>query len=230
MSTIKQSLVLCQLLMGTALAHAQNAPAPAPVPAAETSIPGASKQSKAAAAPAAKPAAVTPAPAPAKPAVAAPAAAKPAAPATPPVKPEEAKKAPIVAPAPAAPPAETAKAAPESSKKESVPPKKPDASPVCSVAEFRALAMETRDGELRRSKVLEWVKQKGKFCSAEKLLAIRNNRSQWMGQADSTIIAGAIDGLLEVYAEGNPSVLNYLYGTQPPAPKPPEEKKSAPPK
>jgi len=87
--------------------------------------------------------------------------------------------------------------------------------------------METHDVVTRRAKALDWLAKKGKQCSPEKLVAIRNNRPQWMGHADSTVVAAAVDSLLEASIEGNPKVLNLLYGTQPPPPKPPEEKKPA---
>ena len=105
--------------------------------------------------------------------------------------------------------------------------KKPLTTPPCLIAEFRAIGMETNDVVERRAKALDWIARKGKQCSPEKLVAIRNNRPQWMGHADSTVVAAAIDSLLESSIEGNPKVLNLLYGTQPPPPKPPEEKKPA---
>lgn len=105
--------------------------------------------------------------------------------------------------------------------------KKPLTTPPCPIAEFRAIGMETSDVIERRTKALDWLAKKGKQCSPEKLVAIRNNRPQWMGHADSTVVAAAVDALLESSIEGNPAVLNLLYGTQPPPPKPPEEKKPA---
>lgn len=105
--------------------------------------------------------------------------------------------------------------------------KKPLTTPPCPIAEFRAIGMETSDVIERRAKALDWLAKKGKQCSPEKLVAIRNNRPQWMGHADSTLVAAAVDALLESSIEGNPAVLNLLYGTQPPPPKPPEEKKPA---
>lgn len=105
--------------------------------------------------------------------------------------------------------------------------KKPLTIPPCPIAEFRAIGMETNDVVERRAKALDWLAKKGKQCSPEKLVAIRNNRPQWMGHADSTVVAAAVDALLESSIEGNPKVLNLLYGTQPPPPKPPEEKKPA---
>jgi hypothetical protein len=122
------------------------------------------------------------------------------------------------------PAAAQAKAA-DASKKEVTEIKKPLTTPPCPIAEFRAIGMETHDVVARRAKALDWLAKKGKQCSPEKLVAIRNNRPQWMGHADSTVVAAAVDSLLEASIEGNPKVLNLLYGTQPPPPKPPEEKK-----
>jgi hypothetical protein len=98
--------------------------------------------------------------------------------------------------------------------------------PNCSVADFRALGMETSNVEQRRAKALTWLAKHGKQCSAEKLVAIRNNRAQWMGTADSNVVAGVVDTLLEQSAEGNPEVINMLYGTAKPPPKPPEDGKT----
>ena len=99
--------------------------------------------------------------------------------------------------------------------------------PVCMVAEFRAIGMDTSDIQLRRSKALAWIKKKGKDCTAEQLLVMRNNRSQWLGTADSASVAASIDGLLEAFAVTNREVSILLYGTPPPPPKPPEDKNKA---
>ena len=128
---------------------------------------------------------------------------------------------------PAKEPAATAAKAAEASKNTIAEIKKPLTIPPCPIAEFRAIGMETSDVVARRAKALDWLARKGKQCSPEKLVAIRNNRPQWMGHADSTVVAAAVDSLLESSIEGNPQVLNLLYGTQPPPPKPPEEKKPA---
>ena len=87
--------------------------------------------------------------------------------------------------------------------------------------------METADGDLRRSKALKWLKKNGHGCSPQKLVAIRNNRSQWMGSADSTVVAAAVDSLVEEVTEGSPDAINLLYGTAPPPPKPTDDKKES---
>jgi hypothetical protein len=56
-------------------------------------------------------------------------------------------------------------------------------------------------------------------------LMIRNNRSQWMGTADSARLASVVDSLLEAIAAENPRVAALLYGTPPPPPPPGGEDK-----
>ncbi len=214
MLIMKNAALAVMLLSASAVVPAQNTPAPAAAAPAAATTPA--KPVEAAKAP------VTPKPVePAKAAPAAtpsavPAAGKPAAD-TAKTPPKEAAKEPVAVPAK---PADTNKAVVAEIKK-------PLTTPPCPIAEFRAIGMETNDVIERRAKALDWLAKKGKQCSPEKLVAIRNNRPQWMGHADSTIVAAAVDALLESSIEGNPSVLNLLYGTQPPPPKPPEEKKPA---
>ncbi len=183
----------------------------------QTAIPGArptpntSATGKAAApAPAATPAPSTAVPATAAPQAAAPAAEPPKAdpgPAPTPPKPGKKGKEPEPPPPPPKPQG----------------PLKP---PGCAVAEFRAIGIDNTDEQARRSKATEWLKKKGPNCSAEQLIVIRNNRSQWLGNADSATVASLVDGLLESFAETNPAVSILLYGTPPPPPKP-DDKKAA---
>jgi hypothetical protein len=102
--------------------------------------------------------------------------------------------------------------------------------PSCAVAEFRAIGIDTTDEQTRRTKAAAWLKRKAKDCTAEQLIVIRNNRSQWLGSADSAELAAAIDGLLEAFAETNREVSLLLYGTPPPPPAPPDDKNKAAPK
>ena len=67
---------------------------------------------------------------------------------------------------------------------------------------------------------MAWLRKKAKQCTPEQLLVMRNNRSQWMGTADSGQVAAEIDGLLEGFAMTNPAVAALLYGTPPPPPAP----------
>lgn len=214
MLNMKSNALLVLLMTVSAAVLAQNAPAPAPAAAAASTT---AKPVEAA-----KPA-VT-----AKPVEAAKAAAAPAAPAaTKPVA-DSAKAPPKeIAKEPAAEPVAATTKPADKNKPVIAEVKKPLTTPPCPIAEFRAIGMETGDAVERRAKALDWLAKKGKQCSPEKLVAIRNNRPQWMGHADSTVVAAAVDTLLESSIEGNPAVLNLLYGTQPPPPKPPEEKKPA---
>jgi hypothetical protein len=166
---------------------------------------------------------------------AAPAAAAPSTP-TPTVAPAQQPSQPTAAP-PASPPrAEPAPSAPPKKPggkgKEEPPPPPPKREgpikpPACAVAEFRAIGMDNTDEQTRRTKATAWLKKKAPICSAEQLIVIRNNRSQWLGAADSAALAAMVDGLLESFAETNPEVAILLYGTPPPPPKPPEDKKKA---
>jgi len=106
------------------------------------------------------------------------------------------------------------------------PPKKPTMKAPCPIAAFRVIGMETSDAETRREKALKWLAKNGPDCAPEKLVALRNNRAQWMGAADSTEVAGAIDLLIESITDGNPDGINLLYGTAPPPPKPTDDKKT----
>ena len=90
--------------------------------------------------------------------------------------------------------------------------------PPCVVAEFRALGIDVHDPAKRRTQAMAWLKKRAKNCSVDQLLMIRNNRSQWMGTADSATMAAEVDALLEVFAADNPQVAALLYGTvQPPS-------------
>jgi hypothetical protein len=108
------------------------------------------------------------------------------------------------------------------------PPKKPSMKTPCPIGAFRVIGMETIDAEARREKALKWLAKHGPDCAPEKLVALRNNRAQWMGAADSTEVAGAIDTLIESSTDGNPDGINLLYGTAPPPPKPADDKKGPP--
>jgi len=108
------------------------------------------------------------------------------------------------------------------------PPKKPSLKTPCPIGAFRVIGMETTDAEARREKALKWLAKNGPDCAPEKLVALRNNRAQWMGAADSTEVAGAIDTLIESITDGNPDGINLLYGTAPPPPKPTDDKKGPP--
>jgi hypothetical protein len=91
--------------------------------------------------------------------------------------------------------------------------------PNCLVSEFRALALssiETKRAEAAKG----WILNKGKDCSLDRLVILRNNRNQWLGHADSAELAGEIDKLIELAAKDTPDVVKGLY-TSPEPPKPP---------
>ncbi len=98
----------------------------------------------------------------------------------------------------------------------------------CVVADFRAIGIDTSNAEERRKQAFAWLKKYGKSCTAEQLIVMRNNRHQWMGNADNAALAARIDGLLEVFAETNKDIAVLLYGTPPAPPPPPGDKKDAP--
>ncbi len=204
------------------MANAQNAPAPG-----TTAIPAARPApGNAGTTPQTKPAA--PAPQPAATAPKAPDAAKSPTPANKAAdtKPATATAAPSAqAPAGDPEPEKTGEAAPAES------PKKKAAAepPPCIVADFRAIGIDTQDAEKRRAKALAWINRRGKQCTPQQLLVIRNNRAQWLGAGDSAAAAASIDSLLEVFAATNPDIAMLLYGTPPPPPPPPDPKAKKPP-
>lgn len=124
---------------------------------------------------------------------------------------------------PPAAPGATPAAATKTADAEAEKPAKPEGPP-CVVAEFRAIGMGTQDVTKRRTQAQTWLKQRAKQCSVEQLLMIRNNRSQWMGTADSAGLAVTVDSLLEALAVENPRVAALLYGTPPPPAREDEKK------
>ncbi len=136
--------------------------------------------------------------------------------------------APPATPAPKADVPAAAAATPEAPTEPETPSKKKGREPPpCVVADFRAIGIDVQDAEERRRRALAWIRQRGKQCSAQQLLVMRNNRAQWMGTADSGAVAAAIDSLLEKFAETNPDIAILLYGTPPPPP-PPDDKNKKP--
>jgi hypothetical protein len=119
-------------------------------------------------------------------------------------------------------------------KKEEPPPPEPPVKPgtlaplECVVADFRALGIDTNDSRERRTKALAWLKKYGKSCTAEQLVAMRNNRAAWLGTADNAELAARIDGLLEVFAATNREIAVLLYGTPPVTTKPAGDKTKGP--
>lgn len=211
-------LAVAGLTLTLQAALAQNAPAPAP---ANTAIPAARPATGNATPAQAKPNTAAPQPATAAPKTAEPSKTPPAAT----TKPAEAK--------PAATPAATDQGKSAETKSEAAPeatPKKKAGAepPPCIVADFRAIGIDTQDAEKRRARALNWIARRGKQCTAQQLLVMRNNRSQWLGTGDSGAVAASIDALLEGFAETNPDIALLLYGTPPPPPPPDPKDKKAP--
>ncbi len=220
MQTLVQNVWLLGmgLLLSLGTTHAQNAPAPE-----TTSIP------------AARPAPGTAATTQAKPAASAPKAAETAKTPPPANKAVDAKPATKPAPAPVQAQAPAAEAAADQEKKAEatpteIPKKKTGAEPPpCIVADFRAIGIDTQDAEKRRAQAMAWINRRGKQCTPQQLLVMRNNRAQWLGTGDSAAAAAAIDSLLEGFAATNPDIALLLYGTPPPPPPPPDPKAKKPP-
>lgn len=212
------------LILGTAFA--QNAPAPTPAPS-NTAIPAARPAPGNATTPAqAKPNTAAPQPSAPAPKTAEPPKAPPAAATKPEAKPAAA--APVASP-PATADQEKSTDAKSEAAPETTPKKKAGAAPPpCIVADFRAIGIDTQDAEKRRARALNWIAQRGKQCTAQQLLVMRNNRSQWLGTGDSGAVAASIDALLEGFAETNPDIALLLYGTPPPPPPPDPKDKKAP--
>jgi hypothetical protein len=99
----------------------------------------------------------------------------------------------------------------------------PDAKPPnCLVSEFRSLALST--SELKRAQQARaWILEKGKHCSLDRLVTLRNNRNQWLGHADSAELAGEIDRLIELAAKDEPEVIKGLYTSPAPPAQPKAE-------
>lgn len=220
MQTLVQNVWLLGmgLLLSLGTTHAQNAPAPE-----TTSIP------------AARPAPGTAATTQAKPPASAPKAAETAKTPPPANKAVDAKPATKPAPAPVQAQAPAAEAAADQEKKAEatpteIPKKKTGAEPPpCIVADFRAIGIDTQDAEKRRAQAMAWINRRGKQCTPQQLLVMRNNRAQWLGTGDSAAAAAAIDSLLEGFAATNPDIALLLYGTPPPPPPPPDPKAKKPP-
>lgn len=135
---------------------------------------------------------------------------------------------PAATPKPLSPSAAPEQAGSDDTSPEASPKKKVGAEPPpCIVADFRAIGIDTQDAGKRRTRALNWIGQRGKQCTAQQLLVMRNNRSQWLGTGDSGAVAASIDALLEGFAVDNPDIALLLYGTPPPPPPPnPKDKKA----
>ena len=223
-------LTVAGLSLMLQVTFAQNAPAPAPgtnaanvanTTNATTAIPAA----RPATGNATTPAQAKPNTAAAQPTTAAPKTAEP--PKAPPAAAsKDAKSAATPSPTPPAAAAQDKPADAASDPMPEAPPKKKASAepPPCIVADFRAIGVDTQDAEKRRARALNWIARRGKQCTPQQLLVMRNNRSQWLGTGDSGAVAASIDALLEEFAATNPDIALLLYGTPPPPPPPPDPK------
>ncbi len=73
----------------------------------------------------------------------------------------------------------------------------PPPKPVCLVADFRALALQTHDPRERAKETGDWLRANGSACTAAQLGTLASNRAAWLGNADSPGLMGMIDGMLE---------------------------------
>lgn len=73
----------------------------------------------------------------------------------------------------------------------------PPPKPVCLVADFRSLALQTHDPRERAAQTRDWLRANGSACTAAQLGTLASNRAAWLGNADSPAVMGMIDGMIE---------------------------------
>lgn len=73
----------------------------------------------------------------------------------------------------------------------------PPPKPVCLVADFRTLALDTHDPRERFTKVRDWLRANGSACTAAQLGVLASNRAAWLGNADTPALMGMVDGMIE---------------------------------
>jgi hypothetical protein len=88
------------------------------------------------------------------------------------------------------------------------------AKPTCLVAEFRSVALQTHDPRERASKATEWLNRYGPSCSETQMKMIASNRGAWLGHADTVMVSGAIDGLIEGKIAGNADQMAQAYNSK----------------
>jgi hypothetical protein len=91
----------------------------------------------------------------------------------------------------------------------------------CSVAEFRALALDTHDSRLREDRANRWLDENLKACNLAQLRALGSNRGAWLGVADTATLAGRIDGAIERRVRENPDEVKALFSPAPAQEAPP---------
>ncbi len=83
----------------------------------------------------------------------------------------------------------------------------------CSISEFRTLALSTQDAQERSEVLTQWLKTNAGVCSTYQILLLNNNRSQWMGTADTAKVAGLFDQIIEAKLKHDPQALKNMYGS-----------------
>ena len=83
----------------------------------------------------------------------------------------------------------------------------------CSISEFRTLALTTSDAQERSEVLTQWLKTNAGVCSTYQILLLNNNRSQWMGTADTAKVAGLFDQIIEAKLKHDPQALKNMYGS-----------------
>jgi hypothetical protein len=84
----------------------------------------------------------------------------------------------------------------------------------CSISEFRTLALTTQDAQERGEVLTRWLKANAGACSTYQILLLNNNRSQWMGTADTAKVAGLFDQIIESKLRNDPQALKSMYGPE----------------
>ena len=84
----------------------------------------------------------------------------------------------------------------------------------CSISEFRTLALTTHDAQERGDVLTHWLKTNAGACSTYQILLLSNNRSQWMGTADTAKVAGLFDQIIESKLKNDPQALKSMYGSE----------------
>lgn len=92
--------------------------------------------------------------------------------------------------------------------------------PACLVSEFRAMALGTHDLTERSKLAAQWLDRNLSGCGEDQLRLLSNNRTLWMGNADSTPLMSRIDVALERALQGKPEQTARIFGATPAPPRP----------
>ena len=67
----------------------------------------------------------------------------------------------------------------------------------CSVPEFKSIALTESTADQRSKKITAWLNKNAPLCTYDQLMLIYNNRTLWLGTADSQTIAGILEKTLD---------------------------------